>query len=289
MGQRAGASCACRSAAADPMGGITREKLTQFRVRFAELEGRVLDRFRPPERVVDPYLVARAVVEVMRHASMRSAAGRLLAWNEYRVILAPGDLEPMRVLAAHVRRDIEAALAAEARRLGAELVGDLRVHLVADEGGELALGEAVIRADFVAAQAAPVAAGSDMTVRADARSVAGEIRPPVHVADPAPSCVVTWTGGHARVPAGVRTVLGRPHAAPPAAFVPLTGASTRVSKQQLWIEVGTAGVAIGRFEGANPVEVAGTLVEAGQEVHVATLPAQVSLSRGELVFLMSWG
>jgi hypothetical protein len=252
MAYPAGASCACRSAAADLMGGITREKLTQFRVRFAELEGRVLDRFRPPERVVDPYLVARAVVEVMRHASMRSAAGRLLAWNEYRVILAPGDLEPMRVLAAHVRRDIEAALAAEARRLGAELVGDLRVHLVADEGGELALGEAVIRADFVAAQAAPVAAGSDMTVRADARSVAGEIRPP-------------------------------------AAFVPLTGASTRVSKQQLWIEVGTAGVAIGRFEGANPVEVAGTLVEAGQEVHVATLPAQVSLSRGELVFLMSWG
>src|SRR5688500_5574590 len=113
------------------MAGITREKPTQFRVRFAELEGRVLDRFRPPDRMVDPYLVARAVVEVMRHASMRSAAGRLLAWNDYRVILAPGDLEPMRALEAHVRRDIEAALAAEARRLGADLVGDLRVHLVA--------------------------------------------------------------------------------------------------------------------------------------------------------------
>ena len=277
------------------MAGITREKLTQFRVRFAELEGRVLDRFRPPDRVVDPYLVARAVVGVMRHASMRSAAGRLLAWNDYRVILAPADLEPMRALEAHVRRDIEGELAEEATRLGADLLGAIRVQLVADEGNELAPGEAVIRADFVAALPAAATPDSDMTVRADARMVAGPLAPApaadatVHVADRSPSCMVTWPGGVVRVPPGGRLVLGRPHASAPAAFVPLTGASTRISKQQLWIAADARGVTVGRIEGANPVEVAGVLVAPGHELRIATLPAQVSLSRGELVLVVSWG
>ena len=60
-------------------------------------------------------------------------------------------------------------------------------------------------------------------------------------------------------------------------------------EQQLWIAVEAVGVVVGRLDGANPVEVAGALVAAGQEVRVATLPVQVSLSRGELVLAVSWG
>lgn len=278
------------------MAAITREKPGQFRIRFAELERGLLDRFRPPDRVVDPFLVCRAATEVMRQASMRSASGRLLAWDEYRIILAPADLEPLRPFERRLRQDVEAALTAEGQRLQAELLGPLRVHLVADEGGELRPGEAVIRAGFAGRDAA--GQGSDMTIRASGHSVAGLIDTgaaagaTVHVPDRQVvprGCVVTWAAGEARLPDGVRTVIGRPHAGPPAGFVPLTGASTRISKQQAWLIPGPGGVVVGRPERANPVEVGGALVPPGQEVRVTALPAELSLSRGELVLLLSRG
>lgn len=273
------------------MPGITREKLNQFRIRFAELDRGVLDRFRPAERVVDPYLVCRAVTEVMRQASMRSAAGRLLVWNEYRIILAPGDLEPLRALERRLRRELEAALAGEAQRLQAEVVGDVRVHLVADESGELRAGEAVVRADFATGERG---AASDMTVRVSGQTIMGTIitgaaaGSTVEVPD-RDQLVVAWPGGSARLTAGVRAVLGRPHAGAPAHFVPLTGASARISKQQLWILPDPDGAAIGRFPRANPVEVAGALLPSGQEMRVAELPVEISLSRGELLLVLSRG
>jgi hypothetical protein len=119
-----------------------------------------------------------------------------------------------------------------------------------------------------------------MTIRASGQTVAGEINS---------SCLVTWQGGAARLVSGVRTVLGRPHADPPPGFLPLTGASTRISKQQAWLIPGIGHVVLGRPDGANPVEVGGALVAAGQEVRVTALPAEVSLSRGDLVLLLSRG
>ncbi len=275
------------------MPGLTREKPNQFRIRFAELERGVLDRLRPVARVVDPYLVCRAVVEVMRQASMRSAAGRLLVWNEYRIVMAPADLEPLRALERRLRGDLETALAGEARRLQAEVVGDVRVELVADEGGELAAGEAVIRADFAAEKRG---GDSQMTVWLSGRTIMGEI----DTGSPEPAgatvavpdrghLVAAWQGGTARLPPDVRSVLGRPHAGVPDHFVALSGASARISKQQLWIQPGSGGgaIAIGRFERANPVEVGGALVQAGHELRVESLPVEVSLSRGDLVILLS--
>src|SRR5262245_46259134 len=131
------------------MAGVIREAHNRFRVRFVDLErGGVLGMFRPQAREVDPFLICRAIAEVMRQASLRGPSGRPLLWNEYRLILAPVDLEPLRALGARMQSDLEGALAAEVAGLGAEVVGDLRIHVVADESGELASGEAVIRVDF---------------------------------------------------------------------------------------------------------------------------------------------
>lgn len=276
------------------MTAIVRERHGQFRVRFSELERGVRGVFRPSDRPVDPFAICQAVVEIMRQASMRAASGRRLLWNGYRVVLAAADYEPLRALDSRLRGDIEQALTGEAARLDAELVGTIHVDVVADESGELAAGEAVIRADFVEPPAR-ASASPDITIRAHASMWAGEIDsgdPDSTVRDgglvQVAQCVLSWPGHQMVLPAGVRTVLGRPHAGAPAGFLALTGASTRINKQQLWVMPGLGQVVLGRMQGGNPVEVGGTLVSSGEEISVGNLPVDVSLSRGDLIVRLSW-
>ena len=77
-------------------------------------------------------------------------------------------------------------------------------------------------------------------------------------------------------------VLGRPHQPSSPGFVPLTGAASKINKRHLWIEGGGGGVIIGRFSEANPVEVAGRLVQRGGQIAVDKFPVQVTLSNGEM-------
>jgi len=95
-------------------------------------------------------------------------------------------------------------------------------------------------------------------------------------------CVLQWTGGEARLDHGATVVVGRPHAEAPVHFVSLAGAGAKVNKQHFWIALGTSSLRIGRLAGANPVQVNGEAVAPGHEVEVA-LPAEISLSRGDLV------
>jgi hypothetical protein len=94
--------------------------------------------------------------------------------------------------------------------------------------------------------------------------------------------MLQWAGGEARLDLGVTVVVGRPHPEAPANFVALTGAGAKVNKQQFWIALGTSGVRVGRLANANPVHVNGQPVTASQELEAA-LPAEISLSRGDLV------
>jgi hypothetical protein len=136
-----------------------------------------------------------------------------------------------------------------------------------------------------------------MTVRLDGWAVAGEIaaRAPkgpddtLFVDDSANDAargVLRWPGGEAAIALGATMILGRPHPGAPAHFVPLTGASGKVNKQHLWIAVGTTTARIGRFANANPVHVNDAAVGLGADVEVE-LPAEVSLSRGDLVLTLS--
>jgi len=275
------------------MGAIRKEAVDQFRVAFGELA-----RVRRGEPVqVDPYLIGRAIAAVMRECTVRSAAGRALLWNDYRVILARRDFELVRTLGGLLERDLAQVLAQDVAARRADLIGELRVTVVFDEADELAAGAGVVRVAFVPTERLAQPREGEMTVRFDTGVVSGEIAAratgpggggeTVFVEDtgaaPAiPPCVLAWPGAQVSLPVGASAVVGRPHPGSPPQFVPLTGASAKVNKQQFWISIGVAGVRIGRLPTANPVHVNGRALAPSEETEVA-LPVEVSLSRGELV------
>ena len=278
------------------MAAIKKEDLDQFRIRFGELA-----RVRRGEPVqIDPFLIARAIALVMHECTVRSAAGRPITWNQYRLILARRDYDLIRPLQALLERDLQQVLAEEARSRKAELVGELRVTVVFDEADELPAGEAVARVAFVSTERLEQPRPGEMTMRLDGWAVAGEIaaRAPagpkaagapggatetVMVGDAAAAgCALRWAGGVAALALGAPVVVGRPHPEQPAYFIALAGAGAKVNKLHFWIEARPESVRIGRFAKANPVHANGQSIAAGEELEVP-LPAEISLSHGDLV------
>ena len=270
------------------MAVITKQAPDTFGVAFGELA----KTRRGEPVVIDPFLIGRAIALVMRECSVRSAAGRPLLWNDYRVVLARRDFELVRPLQGLLERDLAGVLAHEAQARQAELVGELRVTVVYDEGDELAVGQGVVRVAFVPTQQLPAVRDNEMTVRFDSFAVAGEIavRAPkpsdtVFVGEETGGVFVRWPGGEAVLPAGTRIVVGRPHDGAPQPFVALAGASPKISKQHAWLSATATSVRVGRPAEANPVHVNGQLIASGGDVEVA-LPAEIALSRGELVLIV---
>ena len=270
------------------MSAIRKDSVDQFRVTFGELakvkRGEVVQ--------VDPFLIARAVALVMRECTVRSASGRSLLWNEYRVVLARQDFDLVRSLQGPLEKDLQQVLTQEAKAREADLVGELRITVVFDESDELPAGQGVVRVGFVPTERLIQPRAGEMTVRHDGWAVAGEIvaRAPKAPADTqfvddtggGERCTLHWPGGEARLDVGVTVRVGRPHAEAPARFIALTGAGAKVNKQHFWIALGASSVRVGRLATANPVHVNGQPVAASQEVE-ATLPVEISLSRGDLV------
>ncbi len=272
------------------MAPIRKESVDQFRVSFTDLakvkRGDVVQ--------VDPFLIARAVALVMRECTVRSAAGRSILWNEYRVILARKDFELVRSLQGPLEKDLQQVLTQEAKAREADLVGALRITVVFDEADELPIGQGVVRVGFVPTERLVQPRAGEMTVRLDGWAVAGEIAAQVPKASPdtmfvddsagvgGDRCVLQWAGGEAKLDVGATVVVGRPHPEAPANFIALTGAGAKVNKQHFWIARGTSSIRVGRLASANPVHVNGQPVAASQEIEAA-LPAEISLSRGDLV------
>jgi len=265
---------------------VTKDGLDQFRIRFGELA-----KVRRGEPVqIDPFLIAQAIGLVMRDCSVRSAAGKPIVWNEYRLIMARSDYERIRPLQSILERDLKVVLAHEAVKRTAELVGELRITVIPDEANELEAAQGVVRVGFVPTDKLAAPRTGEMTMRLDAWAAAGEIiaKAPkpgtdtVFVDDSATGerCSVYWAGGRASLPLGATVVVGRPHPDAPAQFIALTGAAGTVNKQHLFLVATASTVRVGRFPKANPVHVNGTAVNAGEEIEVA-LPAEISLSRGD--------
>lgn len=272
------------------MAAVRNETSDQFRVNLGELAR--ARRGAPVQ--VDPFLIARAIAQVMHACTVRSAAGRPILWNDYRMILARQDFELVRALQGPLERDLSSVLAQEVTARAAELVGELRVTVVFDEADELPAGEAVVRVGFVPTRELAAPRAGELTVRFGGWAVAGEIaaRPPGGGADTvfvhdSPSgagdaCVLRWPGGEVPLAIGTQVMVGRPHPGAPSGFVALAGAGPKVNKHHFWIAVGHQGIRVGRPAAANPVHVNGQALAAGQELEIA-LPAEISLSRGDLV------
>ncbi len=272
------------------MGALRQDGPDRYVVAFAELarlkRGQVLQ--------LDPFLIAQAIALVMRECNVRSALGKPLVWNDYRLILARTEFERIRPLQVVLERDLKTVLAQEATARKAELVGELRVTVVFDEANELREGEGVVRVAFVPTERLAAPRAGELTMRLDSWAVAGEIdvRAPagtdtVAVADSTgPGPRLRWPGGETVLPFGLTFVVGRDHVERPASFVALTGAGGKVSKQHFWIAAGSERVRVGRFAKANPVHVNGELLAPGAEID-ASLPCEISLSRGDLVVTVS--
>lgn len=268
------------------MAAIRPDGLDQFRVVFGELAR--VRRGQPVQ--IDPFLIAQAIGLVMRECNVRSATGRPILWNQYRMILARRDFDRIRPLQGPLERDLKAILAQEANSREAELIGELRVTVVFDEADELAAGEAVVRVAFVPTDKLAAPRPGEMTMRLDSFAVAGEIAvsapkssDTVIIDDSTtPGLLVRWSGGEATAPVGATLVVGRPHPGSPAHFIALAGANAKINKQHLWLGSSPLSIRVGRFARANPVHVNGQALGSGEEIEV-TLPAEISLSRGELV------
>jgi hypothetical protein len=241
---------------------------------------------RAHKTAVDPFLVAKAVKEVMRQCPNRTATGGPLVWNDYAVFLDIADWTRIKKLETTLVRDLGGVVEKELATLKAEMVGPLNVRLLRDESGNVRPGTGVIKADFTEAARLAAPDPSEMTVRVGkpvARSLTDlpTERVPEIAADGS-RLRVNWDKGSTTVTGGTRVVLGRPHQPASPGFVPLTGAASKINKRHLWIEAGGGGVIIGRFSEANPVEVAGRLVQQGGQIAVDRFPVQVTLSNGEM-------
>lgn len=241
--------------------------------------------------VVDPFLIAKAVKQVMKKCPHQTATGRPLVWNDYAVFLDLSDWERIKKLEATLVRDLGTVVEKELAKSKSEMVGILNVRLLRDEGGSVRPGAGVIKVDFMEGDRIFPPNAGEMTVRisgglmgavADLTQRIAES--PVTGPDIEEGLLVRWTGGGStRIRTGSRVVLGRPHTGALSGFVPLTGAGSKINKRQVWIEATVDGALIGRLSRANPVEVKGRLIQAGGQIAVDELPADVSLSNGALV------
>lgn len=271
------------------MAGLTRDEHDPqtFHIDWAALRAGRNPWKRGRKVAVDPFLVAKAVKTVMRECPHKSATGSPLVWNDYAVFLDLTDWSRIKKLEGTLVRDLGGVVEKELTSLKAEMVGPLNVRLVRDESGAVRDGGAIIKGDFTEAEKLATPDPAEMTVRVG-RSLAPRplIDPPtVRVRSESLNgggLRVEWERGSANVPDGSRIVLGRPHQPPSDGFVGLSGANAKINKKQLWIEAGAGGVIIGRFSEANPVEVAGRLIQSGGQIAVDRFPVDVSLSNGEM-------
>ena len=269
------------------MGGLTRDEHDPqtFHVDWSGLSSGLNPWRRARKVAVDPFLVAKAVKEVMRMCPHRTATGSPLVWNDYAVFLDLTDWTRIKKLEATLVRDLGGVVEKELAALKAEMVGPLNVRMVRDESGAVRDGGAIVKGDFTEAEKLATPDPEEMTVRVG--------RPVTPLIDPPTTRVreesldngglrVAWERGTANVPDGTRIVMGRPHQPSAAGFVALAGAGSKINKRHLWIEAGAGGVLIGRFSEANPVEVAGRLIQSGGQIAVDRFPVEVSLSNGEM-------
>ncbi len=261
--------------------------------------------------MVDPYLVARAILEVVGHCQVRSPAGGRLVWNEYLVFLAREDHDRLRPLEGLLHGELRPLLREQIKKLNAETVGEITVRLLVDEGEGQVAGTIQIRVKFVPAPQRQPTEKGEITIRVGLESsehspssygsitnTTGPEDPTVkagpvpvgHLADgteripePGPGVRLTWRGGRVFVPMGKRVVLGRPHADPRGSFIALDGASSRISRRHCWVEPLNDVVEVGRLADANPVQVHGRLLQPGGRLTVEAFPVEISLSSGDLV------
>lgn len=254
------------------------------RLRHSGLFGWLRGLLRPTPVEVDPYLVGWAVREVMLRCPIRSARGQRLVWNEYKVFLSHHDYQILLPLERRLLSGLARVIRETLDHLEADTVGDTVVRILPNEEDDSPAAKSEIVAAFVEdADLAPDRDG-EKTVR-----VARRILPLKEDTQPMREPLVEgalklrWEGGEALIPPQTKVRVGRPSAKPAERFVPLTGASRRISSFHMTLENAGDAVVIVRPVKANPVQVGGRLIQPGGKLRLSKLPVKISLSNGEML------
>lgn len=261
----------------------------RFRVDFGQLHHRgplgwLRGLLRPTPVEVDPFLVGWALREVMLRCPIRSARGQRLVWNEYKVFLSHHDYQILLPLERRLLSGLARVIRETLDHLKADTVGDTVVRLLPNEEDDSPAARSEIVAAFVEdADLAPDRDG-EKTVRVARRILPlKEETQPMREPTVEGTLQLKWEGGEALIPPQTKVRVGRPRSEPTERFISLSGASRRISSYHMTLEnVGDA-VVIVRPVKANPVQVAGRLIQPGGKLRVSNLPVKISLSNGEML------
>jgi hypothetical protein len=222
---------------------------------------------------LDGWAIGQAVKSTIGHCDTRSVSGAFQIWNEYRVFMAPQDLERLRPMEALLRRDLVEMLHRAITDLGAETIGDVEIRLVPDEGGQTSPGVGMVRVAFRAPDARPPEAAGDVTIRFKTKDPPGASSPTLRVG----YARVRGPGGSVELPDGVRIVLGRAHEGASADHRALPGAGSKVSRRHVALLSTGGELEVTREPSSNPVRVDGRALSDGQTVR-ARLPVPLVLA-----------
>ena len=267
--------------------GLRKLGAGRFQVDFAQLlrPGCLLARWlRSTDVEIDPFTIGQAVQMVLEQCDVRSVRGKPLVWNEIKIFLSDRDYQALVPLERRLRAGLGRVVRETLAKLDADTVGDLVVRVLVDEEGQTPPGRSEIVAAFVeTADLAPDRDG-EQTVRV-ARPVIEPRDPTQPIREPEVEGAVRlrWDQGEALIPPQVKLQVGRPNPKAPERFIALLGASRKINSYQMALENTGDAVVIARPVKANPVQVAGRLVQPGGKLRVSKLPVKISLSNGEMI------
>lgn len=227
-----------------------------------------------PTFVVDAALVAAVLRDGMDATNQRDANGRTILANAFRLVLHPDDFEELMRLRRLLQDQIGPVLVSHAATRRALLVDAPVATFVPDESGTLTRGKASLTCEIKDAPASGQA-GREVTMRFAAVDPSGGPTT-TRVTDGPVAALLSWTGGQQTLHQGIRYAFGRPHDGAPSGFISLTGAPDVVSRTHAWVEVGAAGIRIGRI-GQNPVRVENRPLAHGGDIELTLASARILL------------
>lgn len=228
---------------------------------------------------VDAFAVGEVLRAVLKWCDNLDIDGRLQVWNDFRLFLERRDYEQLRKRAPLLGRQVGPVLEDEVLRLKATYLGTPQLTLLVDEGGEVERGHGVFVVDWNPAGFVTKSNAGEVTVRLD--RVAGKVKEHGAKTTPLGGAHLKHPSGTIALVPGLRHVLGRAHAHAGPEHVAIPGATGRINKRQVSVELQgdpTASASVTREPGdTNPVQVNGKVLAPGEKIEVR-LPAELLLS-----------
>ena len=264
---------------------ITRLDSSRFAIDFSKVKRPgmgILSVFSKRAVEIDAYAVAVALRAVLHQCSNLDVEGRLTVWNDFRLFLDRTSVEELRRKAPALHHQLGPAFEDEVLKLKAGYLGAPFLHLLEDEGGEVEPGHGVFKVDWNPDEKGEPKGAGEVTVRLGTSGgpTPGAPAQPGMKTERTGSAVLKHSQGSVPLSVGLRYVLGRGHPGASPEHIAIPGATGRVNKRQVALDLEASPLAalVTREPGeSNPVSVNGHPLAPGESVRVS-LPAKLLLS-----------